>query len=149
MQMRCSFILVQITAKYMKRWISLLKILYILIQYFYRQVSFCRSHSHIFSISNLENYFVEQLFLLSLTDFFIVICNLPILSFSYIVPFHRIIKQLFIYFFQIFILVTDIQVYSVRIYIFSYKIQSVMSQRSSSNHAADRSSHHYAYHLAF
>ena len=39
MQMRCSFILVQITAKYMKCWISLLKILYILIQYFYRQVS--------------------------------------------------------------------------------------------------------------
>ena len=104
MQMRCSFILVQITAKYMKCWISLLKILYILIQYFYRQVSFCRSHSHIFSISNLENHFMEQLFLLSLTNFFIVICNLPVLSFSHIVPFHRIIKQLFIYFFQIFIL---------------------------------------------
>ena len=149
MQMRCSFILVQITAKYMKCWISLLKILYILIQYLYRQVSFCRPYCHIFTISNLKNHFVEQLFLLSLTDFFIVICNLPILSFSYIVPFHRIIKQLFIYFFQIFILVTDIQVYSVRIYIFSYKIPSVMSQRASSNHAADRSSHHYAYHLTF
>ena len=127
-RMRSSFVLMQIAAKYMKLWISLLKILYILIQYFYRKVSFCRSHSHIFSISNLENYFVEQLFLLSLTDFFIVVCNLPVLSFPYIVPFHRIIKQLFIYFFQIFILVTDIQVYSVRIYIFCYKIPSVMSQ---------------------
>ena len=149
MQMRCSFILVQLTAKYMKCWISLLKILYILIQYFYRQVSFCRSHSHIFSISNLENYFVEQLFLLSLTNFFIVICNLPVLSFPYIVPFHRIIKQLLIYFHQIFFLVTNIQMYSVRIYIFSYKIPSVMSQGTSSNHAADRSSHHYAPHLSF
>ena len=148
MQMWCSFILVQITAKYMKRWISLLKILYILIQYFYRQVSFCRSHSHIFLISNLENHFMEQLFLLSLTNFFIVICNLPILSFSHIVPFHRIIKQLFIYFFQVFILVTDIQVYSVWVYIFSYKIPSVMGQRSSSYHA-NRSSHHYAPHLSF
>ena len=147
--MWCSFILVQITAKYMKCWISLLKILYILIQYLYRQISFCRSNSHIFTISNLENHFVEQLFLLSLTDFFIVICNLPILSFSYIVPFHRIIKQLIIYFFQIFILVTNIQVYSVRIYIFSYKIPSVMSQGASSNHTADRSSHHYASHLSF
>ena len=47
------------------------------------------------------------------------------------------------------ILVTDIQVYSVWVCIFSYKIPSVMSQRSSSNHAADRSSHHYAPHLSF
>ena len=39
--------------------------------------------------------------------------------------------------------------YSVRIYIFSYKIPSVMSQGTSSNHAADCSFYHYASHLSF
>ena len=128
MQMRSSFVLMQIAAKYPKCRIPLLEIFYIFIQYLYSQISFCCSHRHILTITNLKYYFMEQLLLFTLSDFFIIICNLPILSFPDIVSLHRIIKQFFIDFFQILILITNVQLYSVWIYIFCYKIPSVMSQ---------------------
>ena len=107
-EMWSSFILMPIAAKYPKCRIPFLEIFYILIQYLYSQISFFCSSSHIFSVSNLENYFMEQLFLFSLPDFFIVICNLPIFSFPDIIPFYSFIKQFFIDFFQILILITNI-----------------------------------------
>ena len=77
---------------------------------------------------DLEYYFMEQLLLFALSDFFIIICNFPVLSFPDIISLNRIVKQLFINFLQILILITNVQLYSVRIYIFCYKIPSVMSQ---------------------
>ena len=67
-----SLILVQITAKYLKCRISFLKIFHIPVQYLYSQISLTCSNSHIFSVSNLENHFMEQLFLFPLPDFFII-----------------------------------------------------------------------------
>ena len=128
MQMRSSFVLMQIAVKYPKCRIPLLEIFHIFVQYLYSQISFCCSHCHILSISNLEYHFMEQLFLFALSDFFIIICNLPVLSFPDIVSLRSIVKQFFINFLQILILITNVQLYSVRIYIFCYKIPSVMSQ---------------------
>ena len=92
MKMWSSLILMQIATKYPKCRIPFLEIFYILIQYVYSQISCFCSNSHIFSVSNLENHFMEQLFLFSLPDFFIVICNLPVFSFPGIVSLHSIIK---------------------------------------------------------
>ena len=95
MEMWSSLILVQITAKYPKCRISFLKIFHISVQYLYSQISLICSNSHIFSVSNLENHFMEQLFLFPLANLFIIICNLPIFSFPDIIPFYSFIKQLF------------------------------------------------------
>ena len=67
-----SLILMQIATKYPKCRIPFLEIFYILIQYVYSQISCFCSNSHIFSVSNLENHFMEQLFLFPLPDFFII-----------------------------------------------------------------------------
>ena len=61
-----SFILMQIATKYPKCRISFLEIFHILIHYRYSQLPLFCSNSRIFSVSNLENHFMEQLFLLSL-----------------------------------------------------------------------------------
>ena len=108
MEMWSSLILMQIATKYPNCRIPFLEIFYILIQYVYSQISCFCSNSHIFSVSNLENHFMEQLFLFSLANLFIIICNLPIFSFPDIIPFYSFIKQLFIDFFQILIPVTNI-----------------------------------------
>ena len=60
------------------------------------------------TITNLEYYFMEQLLLFALSDFFIIICNLPVLSFPDIVSLRSIVKQFLINFFQILIPVTNI-----------------------------------------
>ena len=128
MEMWSSLVLMQIATKYPKCWITFLEIFYIHIQYLYSQISFFCSNSHILTITNLEYYFMEQLLLFTLSDLFIIVCDLPILSFSDIVSLHSIVKQFLINFFQILIFITNVQLYSVRIYIFCYKIPSVMSQ---------------------
>ena len=97
---------------------------------------------HIFIISNLENYFMEQLLLLSMLNLIIIIRNLPIISFPDIIPFYRFIKQFFVNILQIFIPVTNVQIYSVLINIFCNKIPSVMRKRTCSCHTADCSFHH-------
>ena len=136
------FVLMQIAAKNPECWISSLKILHIFIQHLYRKISLWCPGSHIFIISNLENYFMEQLLLLSMLDLIIIIRNLPIISFPDIIPFYRFIKQFFVNILQVFIPVTDVQIYSVRINIFCNKIPSVMSKGTCSCHTADRSFHH-------
>ena len=92
MQMWSSFILMQIATKYPKCRISFLEIFHILIQYLYSQISLFCSNSRIFSVSNLENHFMEQLFLFPLTNLFIIIRNLPIFSLPDIIPFYSFIK---------------------------------------------------------
>ena len=86
----------QITAKYPECWVSSLKILHIFIQYFHRKISLWCLGSHIFIISNLENYFMEQLLLLSMLDLIIIIRNFPVISFPDIISFYRFIKQFFV-----------------------------------------------------
>lgn len=85
-------IMVQIAAKYAKCRIPFLEVFHIFIQYLYSHISFCRSHCHILTISNLEYHFMKQLFLFALSYFFIIICNLPVLSFPNIVSLHSIVK---------------------------------------------------------
>ena len=92
MQMWSRFILMQITAKYSQCRIPLLKILNIFIQNLHCKFTIGCSSSHIFTISNLKDDFMEQLFLLTLPDLLIIICNLPILLFSDIITLHRFIK---------------------------------------------------------
>ena len=131
----------QIAAKNPECWISSLKILVSPSNTFARSPSGVpRFISLLFP--NMENYFMEQLLLLSCWNCLVIIRNLPIISFPDIIPFYRFIKQFFVKILQVFIPVTDVQIYSVRINIFCNKIPSVMSKGTCSCHTADRSFHH-------
>lgn len=143
------FVLMQITTRYPECWIAFLEFLHIFIQDLHRKLSLRCSGSHIFTISNLKDYFMEELLLLSVLNLIIIIRNLPVISFPDIISFYRFIKQFFVNILQIFIPVTDVQVYFVRINILCNKIPSVMGKGISSGHTTDCSFHHPIFYLTF
>lgn len=97
MQVRCCLIQMEMSGKHTQGRIPFLKTFYIFIPYSCCNLSIRRFRSHIIFISNLKDYLMKWFFLLSRTDFFIMIFDLSLsaLHYTFQVP-HQIIHGIFL-----------------------------------------------------
>ena len=96
--MRCFLIHVQMCREYMKIRIPALEVCHEIRKNLLCQLPLLTSHIHIILITYLENHFMEQLFLLPLPDFLIIVINLSVTPFLLrIVSYLSFVKQFMIY----------------------------------------------------
>ena len=102
-------------------------------------LSCCR---HIFLVADLEDDLVEQLFLLSGLDVFVVIWNFSVLAFLLIVVlFQSFIKHFVVHFLDWLVTVIYIEVGTLAVHILSRKRSAVVRDRAFTHHCANRSLH--------
>ena len=96
--------------------------------------------SHIVFVAHLENYFIESFFLLTVTDFFVVVSDAAVFAFLLCVKFcESCIEQLVVRFFDGSVAVFDIQMGASRVNIFCKVGAAVMGNDTVTGHCADSS----------
>ena len=94
--------------------------------------------SHIVFVAHLENHFIKRFFLLSITDFFVVVFDAAVFAFLLGVEFcQSCIKQLMVCLLNGCVAVLNIQMGARRVYIFCEVGAAVMSNDSIAGHCAD------------
>ena len=80
MQVRRGFVHVQMSREYIKVWIPLLKPFHILVKNFLRKLSVFGFRSHVVFITYLKYNLAKRLFLLTCSDFLVVVANHSVLA---------------------------------------------------------------------
>lgn len=97
-----------------------------------------------YRLANLQNQFVERLFLLGTADFFIIVCYLSVCSCLFsVVSFECFIKQFVIDFFNTLIAIIYIEVGTVSINILRFEFTAVVIDRAFPDHCTYRSLHKF------
>lgn len=123
-------------------WIAFLEALIVFVEDCPRKLgvlSYCR---HIFHVADLEDDLVEQLFLLSRLDMLVVIGNLSVLAFLFIVVlFQSFVKQFVVHFLDRLIAVIYIEVGTLAVHVLRCETAAVVRDGAFTHHCADRSLH--------
>ena len=103
---------------------------------------------HVIFVSYLKNHFVKRFFLISVTDFFVIVFDAAVFSFLLGIVFSlRFIKQLMVRLLNRCIAIFDVQMCSCLINIFCDIGAAIMGNYTITGHCTDCSFHHY--HLPF
>ena len=142
MKMRRGFIHVQMRREHAERWVALLEGLHILVEHLPGKLSILGCGVHIVFVSDLDDEFFKQLFLLARADFLVVIVNHAILAgLLLVVASQRAVKQFVIDGSDIFVAVFDVERRSAGIDVLSDEVPAVVGQRAFAAHGGDGSFH--------